>query len=126
MPKHTILTPKSRFYYHSSPNIPLAFPEIMCNFAAENSAKSKNKTTMEVAINNNIYQKAQSCAHEQGLNLTTVIESFLLRFISKEKTASEQPVPDVVLSLLGAGEPVADDDLNGHEAYYQYLEDKYQ
>ena len=29
-------------------------------------------------------------------------------------------VPDVVLSLLGAGEPVADHDLNAREAYHQY------
>jgi hypothetical protein len=35
-------------------------------------------------------------------------------------------VPDVVLSLLGAGEQVADNDLNGREAYYQYLQEKYQ
>ena len=32
---------------------------------------------------------------------------------------------DVVLSLLGAGEPVAKDDLNGCDAYYHYLEEKY-
>lgn len=35
-------------------------------------------------------------------------------------------VPDVVLSLLGAGEPVADHDLNAREAYHQYLIEKYQ
>ena len=35
-------------------------------------------------------------------------------------------IPDVVLSLLGAGEPVADDDLNAREAYNQYLMEKYQ
>ena len=38
---------------------------------------------------------------------------------------SAQIVPDVVLSLLGAGEPVAKDDLNGCDAYYHYLEEKY-
>jgi hypothetical protein len=27
--------------------------------------------------------------------------------------------------LLGAGEPVADDDLNAREAYQQYLDEKY-
>ena len=32
---------------------------------------------------------------------------------------------DVVLSLLGAGEKVGDDDLNAREAYYDYLEEKY-
>ena len=35
-------------------------------------------------------------------------------------------VPDVVLSLLGAGEPVADYDLNARDAYHQYLMEKYQ
>lgn len=35
-------------------------------------------------------------------------------------------VPDVVLSLLGAGEPVAEHDLNAREAYHQYLMEKYQ
>jgi hypothetical protein len=34
-------------------------------------------------------------------------------------------VPDIVLSLLGAGDPVSDDDLNAREAYYQYLDEKY-
>lgn len=29
-------------------------------------------------------------------------------------------LPDVVLSLLGAGEPVADHDLNARKAYHQY------
>ena len=81
---------------------------------------------MEVAINNSIYQQASDYAQKQGLNLTSVIESFLIRFIGHNQTASEQAVPDVVLSLLGAGEPVADDDLNGHEAYFQYLKEKYQ
>lgn len=81
---------------------------------------------MEVAINNKIYQKAQTYAQQQGLNLTTVIENFLMHFITKSKAYSEQSVPDVVLSLLGAGEPIAENDLNGRDAYYQYLEEKYQ
>ena len=34
-------------------------------------------------------------------------------------------VPDVVLSLLGAGAPIADDDLNARNAFNQYLEEKY-
>ena len=59
------------------------------------------------------------------MNLTDVIEDFLLRFIGHNKAAAEQPVPDVVLSLLGAGTPIADDDLNAREAYNQYLEEKY-
>jgi hypothetical protein len=80
---------------------------------------------MDVAINNNIYQQASAYAQKQGLSLTSVIENFLMRFIVRNQSATEQPVPDVVLSLLGAGEPVADDDINAREAYQQYLEEKY-
>ena len=54
-----------------------------------------------------------------------VIENFLVRYIGRSKAAAEQSVPDVVLSLLGAGEPVADDDLNAREAYQEYLEEEY-
>lgn len=80
---------------------------------------------MEVAINNTIYQQAHAYAQQQGLNLTDVIENFLVRFIGKNEQAAEETVPDVVLSLLGAGEPIEDDDLNARKAYYQYLEEKY-
>lgn len=80
---------------------------------------------MEVIINNNIFQQASAYARQKGLNLTEVIEDFLLRFIGHNKAASEQSVPDVVLSLLGAGTPIADDDLNAREAYNNYLEEKY-
>lgn len=79
---------------------------------------------MQVAINPNVYQQAQAYAQEHGLNLTNIIENFLMQFIGQNK-AIEQPVPDVVLSLIGMGEPLAEDDLNGREAYYQYIEEKY-
>ena len=81
---------------------------------------------MEVAINNTIYRQAADYAKQQGLNLTEVIEGFLVRFIGHSKAATtEQPVPDIVMSLFGAGESIADDDLNAREAYYQYLDEKY-
>lgn len=80
---------------------------------------------MEVVINNNIYKQASDYAQQQGLNLSSVIEDFLKRFIGRSKAATDQSVPDVVLSLLGAGEEVAEDDLNAREAYYEYLEEKY-
>ena len=41
------------------------------------------------------------------------------------KTAAKEEVPDIVLSLLGAGTHVADDDLNARKAYNEYLEEKY-
>ena len=80
---------------------------------------------MEVIIDSKLYQQALTYAQQQGLNLTSVIENFLVRFVGSSKNATEQAVPDVVLSLLGAGESVADEDLNAREAYYDYLEQKY-
>ena len=80
---------------------------------------------MEVVINKNTYQQAQAYAQQQGLSLNAVIESFLVRFVRRSQAAMEQPVPDIVLSLLGAGDAVSDDDLNAREAYYQYLDEKY-
>ena len=47
-----------------------------------------------------------------------------MRFVSHSKSVSKDITPDIVLSLLGAGEPVADDDLNARDAYQQYLEEK--
>lgn len=71
---------------------------------------------MEVAINTNIYQQASAYAQQQGLSLPSVIENFLVRFIGHSQASIEQPIPVIVLSLLGAGEPVADDDLDAREA----------
>lgn len=80
---------------------------------------------MQIAINPDIYRSAQAFATQQGLSLKTVIEDFLVHFAREGKQAADQVVPDVVLSLLGAGEPVQEDDLNGRKAYYQYLEEKH-
>lgn len=80
---------------------------------------------MEVAIDSKLYQQASTYAQQQGLNITSVIENFLVRFVGRGKDTTEQAVPDVVLSLLGAGENVGEDDLNAREAYYDYLEESY-
>lgn len=45
---------------------------------------------MEVAINNNIYKQASDFAEKPGLNLTSVIEDFLKRFIIRSKTATSK------------------------------------
>ena len=42
-----------------------------------------------------------------------------------KQTVTDEAIPDVVLSLLGAGDPIAAEDLNAREAYNQYLEEKY-
>ena len=44
----------------------------------------------------------------------------------RSTSTNDQPIPDEVLRLLGAGLPLDDDDLNGRKAYYQHLEEKYQ
>jgi antitoxin component of RelBE/YafQ-DinJ toxin-antitoxin module len=88
-------------------------------------ARKQRTAIMEVVIDSKIYQQASTYAQQQGLNLTSVIENFLVRFVGREKDPTEQAIPDVVLSLLGAGEKVAEDDLNAREAYYEYLEEKY-
>ncbi|MBR1468559.1 MAG: hypothetical protein IJ605_00360 [Prevotella sp.] len=79
---------------------------------------------MQVTINGNIYRQAQTRATEQGLSLPTVIENFLVRFIGNTKVQQET-VPDVVLSLLGAAKTGEKAELSSHEAYSQYLEEKY-
>ena len=82
---------------------------------------------MNVVINSSIYRQASDYAQSQGLDLTEVIENFLVRFIGKAKAEeTDHPIPDIVLSLLGAGEPVTDDDLNARRAFNEYLEEKYQ
>jgi len=81
---------------------------------------------MQIAINPTLYGSAQVYAEKRGLNLSVIIENFLERLISSQEATMEQEVPDVVLSLLGAGEPVAKEDINGRDAYYHYLEEKYQ
>ena len=70
---------------------------------------------MEVIIDSKLYQQALTYAQQQGLNLTSVIENFLVSFVGGNKKTNEQAVPDIVLSLLGAGESVADEDMTATE-----------
>ena len=80
---------------------------------------------MQIDINPEVYRSAQILAQRQGLNLKTVIEDFLINFARKKEQSTDQAIPDVVISLLGAGEPVGEHDLNGREAYYQHLDEKH-
>lgn len=81
---------------------------------------------MNIAISNNIYKEASAYAKQQGMSLSSVIENFLMRFVSHSKSTSEGiTTPDIVLSLLGAGDSVAACDLNARDAYQQFLEEKY-
>lgn len=81
---------------------------------------------MQVTINPNIYGPAQLYAERRGLDLTAVIEDFLVRFTKGKESVADQELPDVVVSLLGAaGGQLADDDLNGRRAYREYIEEKH-
>ncbi len=80
---------------------------------------------MQIAIDNEIFRQAQTEANRKGENLVTLIERFLLRFIGSGKAAEEQPVPDVVQSLIGAGASIDLEDLNAREAYNQHLIEKH-
>ena len=87
-----------------------------------------------ITLNDTLVEKVRpSFADDQALTLwlQQQMERFLLDYFarqeeSKGQKTTEQVVPDVVLSLLGAGLPLADDDLNGRKAYYQHLEEKHQ
>ncbi|WP_455662637.1 hypothetical protein [Pradoshia sp.] len=66
---------------------------------------------------------------EQHLSLST-IKVYVMKTIQENviptKKEKKTEVPDVVLSLLGAGTPVDADDVNGRKAYYSHLEEKHQ
>jgi hypothetical protein len=79
---------------------------------------------MQIAIDSNIYEQAQFYANQHGTNIKSVIEKFLVRYIDNSKAQeTNSEIPDVVLSLLGAGEPIPDDDLNARKTYYKHLEE---
>lgn len=81
--------------------------------------------TTRVTLDKQLVETAREYAEQKGVSLTDLIEGYLSRLIQKEKAPAEA-TPDIVLSLLGAGEPVDDDDLNGRKAYYEHLKKKYE
>lgn len=81
--------------------------------------------TTQIKLNKNVVDKAVAYARQRGLDLSSIIENYLDRLVQQPKV-NEEPIPDIVLSLLGAGKIDDDDDLNGRKAYHKYLEEKYQ
>ena len=81
--------------------------------------------TTNISLNKHIVDNARLYAQQQGVSLSELIENYLSRLVNKNKQ-TRQDVPDIVLSLLGAGEPVADDDMNGRKAYHEHLKEKYE
>lgn len=50
----------------------------------------------------------------------------LIRNSREGSAALEEPVPNIVKSLIGAGEKVAENDLNARETFHQHEMEKYQ
>lgn len=86
--------------------------------------RDKAMATTAIRLNKELVDKAQAYATAEGKNLSSIIEDFLSRLTSSREETEE--IPDIVLSLLGAGAPVDDDDINGRKAYYGHLEQKHQ
>lgn len=79
--------------------------------------------TIEIGLNKTLLDAASAYARERGLSLSEMIEDYLKRIVIMNKTmdGSQDEVPDIVQSLLGAGESVPNEDLNGRKTYYSYL-----
>lgn len=83
--------------------------------------------TTTIQLDRDIVEKALKYATVEGQTLSSLIENYLLCLMTKGKREeAEKEYPDIVRSLLGAGSPVGDDDINGRKAYHQYLKEKYQ
>ena len=76
--------------------------------------------TIQIKLEKQLLDKALVYAK---VDLSAMLSDYLSRLVKQEE--KKQEIPDVVQSLLGAGTPVASDDLNGRKAYQQYLEEKY-
>ena len=98
----------------------------MSNFCCTFAADLEKEVSMQVAINNTIYNQAQVFARQKGQDISSMLERYLLLFIQRNNDSAKETVPDVVAGLLGAGKKIEDDDINGRQAYTRYLEEKYQ
>lgn len=72
--------------------------------------------TTNICLDKRIVDDARLYAKRQGISLSELIERYLSRIVSKDKSATAG-IPDKVLSLLGAGEPVDEDDINGRKEF---------
>lgn len=79
--------------------------------------------TIKIKLNKGIADEAVAYARQRGTDLSSMIESYLIRVMRQEKV--EEAIPDIIQSLLGAGEPVEQDDLNARKAYHRHLEEKF-
>ena len=86
-----------------------------------------------ITLNDALVEKVRpSFSDDKALTLwlQKLLEECLLNYyvqqeLRRDPSTDGQATPDVVLNLLGAGMPLADDDLNGRKAYYQHIEEKH-
>ncbi|MBO4964439.1 MAG: hypothetical protein J6C31_08355 [Prevotella sp.] len=82
--------------------------------------------TTSISLNKGLVNQALQITRAKGMNLSDVIERFLITFVSSDKEHEmKEKYPDVVLSLLGKGAPIDDNDINGRVAYHEHLINKY-
>ncbi len=82
--------------------------------------------TISVNLDSGLVNQALQITKAKGIELSDVIERFLITFVSSDKKQkTDEQYPDIILSLLGKGEPVEDSDINGRKAYYEYLIEKH-
>jgi hypothetical protein len=84
---------------------------------------SNSMETIHIELDKVIAEKAIAYAKEKGTNLSKIISDYLNAMTSQQ--SQENVLPDVVKSLIGAGEPIEKDDLNGRKAYNKYLMKKH-
>lgn len=80
--------------------------------------------TIQIELNKGIVDKATVYAQQRGLELSVIVEDYLER-LARQVEISDEPVPDIILSLLGAGEDLEEEDLNGRKGHFYYLDEKY-
>lgn len=83
--------------------------------------------TLQISLDKSVADVAYSYAKQRGESLSSIVEDYLKRVAEEigAKKSKEEEVPDVVMSLLGAGAPIDADDLNGRKAYAEYINEKH-
>jgi prophage tail gpP-like protein len=80
--------------------------------------------TVQINLDKRVFDNATAYARLKGIDVSSLVEGYLSR-ITHSRSVTNEPVPDVVLSLLGAGEPVDEDDVNARAAFYSHMENKH-
>ena len=82
---------------------------------ASNQDKPNTENTSETTENESLCEMSNS---ESTKFIDTVIEADIS---SPKKEIIEEEYPDIVLSLLGQGEQIADNDKRGTEAFFEHI-----